>query len=73
MRSDRMVPPVATGSSLDQVERRVGLEAGDDPAAGGVELGPPGVIVVAEVEDVGGAGLDRHLLGGGDVVDAWPR
>ena len=34
-------------------ERRVGLEARHDAAAGCIELGPPGVIVVAEIEDVG--------------------
>ena len=51
-----------------QGQRRVGLEAGDDAAAGGVELGPPAIIVIAKVENVGGAGLDRHGLGGRDVV-----
>ena len=34
-----------------------------------VHLRPPAVIVVTEVEDVGGPGLDRHGLGGGDVID----
>ena len=69
MRSERMLLPSATGSSSTTVERRVGLEAGDDPAAGGVEFGPPGIVVIAEIEDIGGARLDRHLLGRGDVVD----
>ena len=69
MRSERMSPPSVTGQFFHHVERRVGLEAGDDPAADGVELGPPGVVVIAEIEDIGGARLDRHLLGHGDVVD----
>ena len=47
----------------------VGLEAGDQAAAGPVHGGPPAVIVVAQIEDIGGAGLDRHGLGRGDVVD----
>ena len=58
---------------LRHLERRVGLEAGDDATAGCVEFGPPAVIVVAEVEHVGRARLDRHLLGGGDVVDVGRR
>ena len=69
MRSERMSPPSGTGSSSITSSGVLHLEAGDDPAAGGVELGPPGIIVVAEVEDIGGARLDRHLLGHGDVVD----
>ena len=69
MRSERMSPPSATGQFFHHLERRVGLEAGDDPAADGVEFGPPGIIVIAEIEDIGGARLDRHLLGCGDVVD----
>src|SRR5690606_36554668 len=40
-------------------ERRGLLEAGDHPTAGGVELGPPAIVVVVEVENIGGAGLDR--------------
>jgi GST-like protein len=51
------------------IERRVGFEAGDDPAAGGIEGSPPGIVVIAEIEDISGARLDRHLLGHGDVVD----
>jgi len=50
-------------------QRRVGFEAGDDPALRGVELGPPRVIVIAEIKDIGGARFDRHLLGHGNVVD----
>ena len=67
MRSERMVLPWAR--QFHQGERRVGLEAGDDAAAFGVKLGPPAIIVIAQVEDIGGAGLDGHGLGGGDVVD----
>src|SRR6516225_6036711 len=54
---------------LHHSERRVGLEAGDNPALRGVEPSPPGIIVIAEIKDIGGARLDRHLLGRGDVVD----
>ena len=51
----------------------VALDPGDDPAAGRGQVRPPAVIVVAEVEDVGGAGLDRHRLGGRQVGDAGRR
>ena len=51
----------------------VALDPGDDPAAGRVQVRPPAVIVVAEIEDVGGAGLDRHRLGGRQVGDAGRR
>ena len=54
-------------------QRRVGLETGDDAAAGAVQRGPPAVIVVAEVENVSGARLDRHLLRRRDVVDLRRR
>src|SRR3990167_8635418 len=36
-------------------ERGVLLQPGDDAAAGGVKIGPPGVVIVAQGEDVGGA------------------
>src|SRR5258708_23593 len=54
---------------FDRVERGVGLEPGDDPAADGVELSPPSIIVIAEIADLGGAPLDPHLLGHGDTID----
>jgi hypothetical protein len=54
---------------LDHRQRGIGFEASDDPALCGVELGPPGIVVIAQIENVGGAGRDRHRLGGGDVVD----
>jgi hypothetical protein len=50
-------------------ERRVGFEAGDDRALRGVKLGPPSIIVIAEIKNIGGARFDRHLLSHGDVVD----
>jgi hypothetical protein len=50
-------------------ELGVGLQAGHDAAAGAIEPGPPAVIVIAEVEHVSGVRLDRHGLGGRDVVD----
>ena len=53
----------------DASERRVGLEAGYDAAASSVHLRPPAVIDVAQVKDVRRTGLDRHYLGGGDVID----
>ena len=34
---------------------------------------PPAVIIVAEVEHIGRSRLDRHLLGGDDVVDVGRR
>jgi hypothetical protein len=59
-------------SLLDQPQRRVRLQPRDDPAAGFIQPRPPGIVVVAKVKDVGGAWLDRHRLGGGDVVGpAW--
>jgi hypothetical protein len=73
MRSLRMVP---TGSTdridrqfLDHAQRCVALKAGDDAAAQRVEAGPPSVVVIAQIKDVGGAGFDRHLLRWGDVID----
>src|SRR5690348_7780725 len=54
-----------------RAQRRVGLEPGDEAAAGGGEAGPPAEVIVAEVEDVGRAGFDRQqALGGGVVVEA---
>ena len=69
MRSERMLPPVGDRQFFHHVERCVGFEPGDDPATDGVEFSPPGIIVIAEIEDIGGTRLDRHLLGHGDVVD----
>ena len=45
-------------------ERRIALEAGHDAAAGGVKLRPPGIIVIAETEDIGRTGLEgrRHRM-----------
>ena len=54
-------------------ERRVALETRDDPAIGVMELGPPGVVVIAQIEHIGRASDDRHLFGGGDVVDVGGR
>ncbi len=54
---------------LDHGQLGVGFQAGDDAAAGPVQLGPPAEVVIAHVEDVGGSRLDRHGLGGGDVID----
>ena len=39
------------------VEWRIGIEPGDDPAADRVEFRPPGIIVIAEIEDIGGTRL----------------
>ena len=67
MQSDRIAPP---GTSLRGYgQSGVALQAGDDAAVGRVQPGPPAVVVVAEVEHVGGARLDRHLVRRGDVVD----
>jgi hypothetical protein len=54
---------------FDHGQRGVGFEPGGDAALRAIELGPPGIVVIAQIKDVGGAGLDRHRLGGGDVVD----
>ena len=64
IRSDRMASPCQgpPARSLSSRQRRIALEPGDDPAVRLVEGGPPAVIIVAEVEDVGGAGLDGHRL-----------
>ncbi|MNL16316.1 hypothetical protein D3C87_1373510 [compost metagenome] len=56
-------------AALDWMKRGIGFEARDDAAALRLQGGPPGKIVVAEVEDIGGSGFDGHGLGGGDVVD----
>ena len=34
-----------------------------------IELGPPGIVVIAQIKDISSAGLDRHRLRSGDVVD----
>src|SRR5512132_2485004 len=64
MRSERMLPSLGTSRSAVTVSGVF-----NDAASGGVHLRPPAVIVIAEVEDVGGARLDGHGLGGSDVVD----
>ena len=64
---DRTVPLHRAG--LDQGDRRVLLQAGDEAAAAGIERGPVSEVVIALVEDVGGAGLQGEALGRGDVVD----
>ena len=47
----------------------VDLQPGDEAATCGIEFGPPAIVVVAEVEDIGRPRADRHGLGDGDVVD----
>src|SRR5260221_13856008 len=54
---------------LHDGERRVGLQARDNAAARLIKLRPPTKIVIAEVKNVSRSRLDRHLLGGRDVVD----
>ena len=54
---------------LDDLERSVGLEARHNAAAGVMEPRPPAIIVIAEIENVGRPRLDRHLLGGRNVID----
>src|SRR5208282_5765378 len=54
---------------LDHLERRVALDPGDDAALRLIQFGPPRVVIVAEIKDVGGTSQDRHGVGGGDVVD----
>ena len=51
MRSERMLPPLRR-PFFHNLEPGVGFEAGDDPATGGIERGPPSVVVIAELEDV---------------------
>ena len=63
----------ATRLSWTAVKRRVLLQPRHEAAAGLVKLRPPAIVVVAEVEDVGGAGLDRHGFGRRDVVDVGRR
>src|SRR6266849_9721901 len=57
------------GHGFDRMERRVFLEPRHDTAAGVVQRSPPAIIIIAEVENVGSASLDRHRLGRGDIVD----
>ena len=47
----------------------VDLQTGHDPAAGGIEFGPPAIVVIAQIEHVSGPRLDRHRLGDCNVVD----
>ena len=56
-------------SILDDLKGRIGLEARNDAAARPIKRRPPAIVVIAEVKNVGGTGLDGHLLGGGDVID----
>ena len=69
MRSRQDVDPGGSGrssrlSSGVLVLNRVTMR---QPAAS--SLAHQAIVVVAEVEDIGRARFDRHLLGGGDVVD----
>jgi len=50
-------------------ELGIALQAGDEAASGGVEFGPPAVIIVSEIKDISRSGLDLQRLGRGDVVD----
>ena len=61
------------GAGLENARARMRLEARDETAAGVVQLRPPGKVIISKVEDVGGAGLDRHRLGHAHVVDARRR
>ncbi len=64
---------VGQGQVFDHRYGRVALQARHDAAAGAVQARPPGEVVVAQVEDVGGSRLDGHGLGGGDVVHLGQR
>jgi len=55
-------------SMLDDLKRRIGLEPRNNAAASLIEPRPPAIIVIAEVENVGRPPLDRHRLGGRDVI-----
>src|SRR5436189_3661889 len=55
------VPALGDSQLFYHLERRVGFEAGDDAATDGIELGPPSVIVVNEIEAIGRARRDRTL------------
>ena len=69
MRSETTPACGSSGKARASHERRILLEPRHQPAALRVELRPPGEVVVAEVEDVSRPGLDRHRLGGADVVE----
>ena len=58
---------------FDDGERRVGFQPRHDATGGLMQARPPSVIIVAEVEHIGRSRLDRHLLGGNDVVDVGRR
>lgn len=45
------------------------LEARHQAATARVEFRPPTVIIIAEIENIGHAGLDWHLLSDGEVID----
>ncbi len=57
------------GTILDDRKRRIGLQSRDDAAACFIEPRPPSVVVIAKIKHIGRFRLDRHLLGGRDVVD----
>lgn len=73
MRSETTPEPCGDRHAAGLAERGVGLEARYDPATGLVQPGPPGIAAIAQIEDIGGAGLDGHRLGGGDVIDIGGR
>src|SRR5271165_835258 len=53
---------------LDNLKRRIAFEPRDNVAAGPMQLRPPAIIVITEVENVGCARLNRHLLRCRDII-----
>src|SRR5438128_2635446 len=56
------------GALLDLAAAGVLLLAGNEEGAGRLDLGPPAVIGIALVEDVSGAGFQRHGAAGHHVI-----
>ena len=57
-----MLLSAGTSRSSTTVNRRILLQAGDDAAAGLVEFGPPGEVIVTKIEGIGGTPGNRHAL-----------
>ena len=60
-------------SLRDVVEAGVALGTRDEEGSGLVDAPPPFEIVIALVEDIGRAGLDRRLLADFDIIDIGGR
>ena len=69
--------PIATGlahvAMLCRAQARVGFDPRNQESLGGVDLLPPAKVIIAFVENVGGAGFEFGLTADLDVVDGRIR